>query len=87
MSETLDRVRILVASGQARVSDHGYEQLAEDGILARDAFAGVSTALLSKTIQTPLMVHLFWCCKMIPMADRFISFGASRRGTPGQPLS
>jgi hypothetical protein len=46
MSETLDRVRILVASGRARVSDHGYEQLAEDGILARDAFAGVATALV-----------------------------------------
>jgi hypothetical protein len=44
MSETLDRILALVIAGQVRVSDHGYEQLLEDDILATDVFAGVAAA-------------------------------------------
>jgi len=46
MSETLDRIRSLVAGGRVRILDHGYEQRAEDDILVSDAFAGVATALV-----------------------------------------
>ena len=42
MSETLDRVRDLAAQGDLRVSEHGYDQLSEDGILVRDVIAGLS---------------------------------------------
>lgn len=44
MSETLDRVRALVARGEVRISDHGYDELAADDIPVRDAVAGVGTA-------------------------------------------
>jgi len=36
MSATLRRVQMLIALGKVRVSDHGYDELANDGILAQE---------------------------------------------------
>ena len=46
MSETLERVRALVARNEVRVSLHGYEELAADNILVRDVLAGLPTATM-----------------------------------------
>jgi hypothetical protein len=45
MSETLRRVVTLVLAGDFLVSDHGYEELADDDILPTDAIAGVAAAV------------------------------------------
>ena len=44
MSTTLDQIKELVARGEVRISDHGYDELAGDDILARDVVEGVSAA-------------------------------------------
>lgn len=44
MSETLERVRALVARGDVRVSLHGYEELAADNIGVHDIVDGLATA-------------------------------------------
>ena len=44
MSSTLERIRELVAAKEARISDHGYDELAADGILARDVLDGLADA-------------------------------------------
>ena len=41
MSMTFDKVRALVQNGEVRVSDHGYEEMSDEDILARDVLAGV----------------------------------------------
>ena len=46
MSETLRRVQALVLGGDVRISDHGYDELGEDGILAEDAIVGIAAAEL-----------------------------------------
>lgn len=46
MSATLDRIRNLVAAGDARVSEHGYDELAADGLTAREIVAGIAEAQL-----------------------------------------
>jgi hypothetical protein len=46
MSETLRRVQMLVALGQVRISDHGYDELANDGILAQEALAGLDSTVV-----------------------------------------
>lgn len=46
MSATLTRITELVAAGQTRISDHGYEELAADGIRVAEVIAGVSQAIL-----------------------------------------
>ena len=46
MSQTLQLVIDLVARQEVRISDHGYDELAADGILARDIIAGVECAMV-----------------------------------------
>lgn len=40
-SATLQRVVALIESGDVRISAHGYDELAEDEILARDVLSGM----------------------------------------------
>jgi Domain of unknown function (DUF4258) len=44
MSETLARIVDLVRAGEIRVSAHGYDEIAEDGILAGEVIDGVRAA-------------------------------------------
>jgi putative SOS response-associated peptidase YedK len=44
MSDTLRSVRGLVRRREVRISSHGYDELAADGILATDVIAGVENA-------------------------------------------
>ena len=44
MSVTLERVRELASRREVRISEHGYDELAQDGILARDVVSGVQSA-------------------------------------------
>jgi hypothetical protein len=44
VADTLRLVVTLVAEGEIRVSEHGYDRLAEDGIRLRDIIAGVAAA-------------------------------------------
>ena len=46
MSETLTTIRQLVAEGAVRISDHGYDELAADGIYASEVLSGLATAQL-----------------------------------------
>jgi hypothetical protein len=44
VSETLSIVQRLVALGNVRISEHGYDELADDGILATEVLDGVRAA-------------------------------------------
>ena len=44
MSKSLEAVQRLVAAGDVRLSEHGYDELANDGIPMRDILEGVSSA-------------------------------------------
>lgn len=46
MSKTLQRVLVLVANGDVRISDHDYDELVEDDIFAREIIAGVGGAVV-----------------------------------------
>jgi len=44
MSELLENIQKLVTAGDFRISDHGYDELAEDGIMAGDVVRGLARA-------------------------------------------
>lgn len=44
MRNTFDRIRALVSQGRVRISEHGYDELATDGLLARGLVEGVKSA-------------------------------------------
>ena len=46
MSETLKLVQRLAVTGELKISEHGYDELAEDGIFARDVVAGLDNAVV-----------------------------------------
>jgi len=44
LSEFVERVRDLIQAGDVRISEHGYDELTEDGLTAREVLAGVQEA-------------------------------------------
>ena len=46
MSDTLKSIKQLVTSGDVRISDHGYDELANDGLTAREIIGGVANGIL-----------------------------------------
>ena len=46
MRSLIAAIRDLVRAGNVRISDHGYDELANDGISARDVVSGVGTAVV-----------------------------------------
>lgn len=46
MNEIFEQVLRLIEHGEVMISDHGYDELAEDSIFVRDIMAGVSDALV-----------------------------------------
>ncbi|MBI4468579.1 MAG: DUF4258 domain-containing protein [Acidobacteria bacterium] len=45
MSKFIEKVRALVRTGDARISEHGYDELAEDGLTAREVLNGIEEAV------------------------------------------
>lgn len=52
MSTTLEQVRVLAARGDVRVSLHGYEELAADGVHVHDIVKGLETAVVVEDYPT-----------------------------------
>lgn len=52
MSETLEAVKKLVAAGHVRISEHGYDEIAADGIYVREMLAGVNKATVIEDYPT-----------------------------------
>jgi hypothetical protein len=52
LSETLETIKKLVAAGQVRISEHGYDEIAADGIYVRDILAGVGKAAIVEDYPT-----------------------------------
>lgn len=48
MKEFIDKLRALIRAGDVRISDHGYDELIEDGLTAREILNGIAD---SETIE------------------------------------
>jgi len=46
LSTFLEKVRALTLAGDVRISEHGYDELSEDGLSAREVLGGVPEAIL-----------------------------------------
>ena len=46
MSETLIKIQSLIQRGIFRVSEHGYNELSNDGLLAGEVLAGIDNAVV-----------------------------------------
>ena len=48
MSDKFRRIRDLVRSGEVLISAHGYDEMAEDGILAGEVIDGIGAAVVTE---------------------------------------
>ncbi len=46
MSKTFNKVIELIDKGDVRISNHGYDELAEDGLLVKDVMIGIKDGLV-----------------------------------------
>ena len=46
MSEFIEQVRALIRAGDVRISEHGYDELAEDGLTARELLVGIQETVV-----------------------------------------
>ena len=46
MSDLLRQIKDLVKAGEVRISEHGYDELAEDGLTVRESLAGLGNAVI-----------------------------------------
>jgi len=52
MSKTFDQIIDLILCGEIRISDHGYDELANDGIFVKDLLANVLNATVIEDYPT-----------------------------------
>lgn len=52
LSATFEAIRQLVAAGEVRISEHGYDELAEDKIAVRDLLDGINNAIVVEDYPT-----------------------------------
>jgi len=52
MSSTLEAVREHVATGNVRISEHGYDELSDDDILVQDLLSGINSATVVEDYPT-----------------------------------
>jgi len=75
LSDFIERVRDLSRAGDVRISEHGYDELAEDGLTAREVLGSIQEAvvveeylnyakgpcvLLLQKDQTGEPIHVVW---------------------------
>lgn len=46
MSDTFQQILMLVRIGEIRISEHGYDEMAEDGIRVREVINGIGDAVV-----------------------------------------
>ena len=71
MSNTLAQIQALVARGAIRISDHGYDELAQDDISVSEVLVGVGRAVVVEdypaAIRGPSVLVLQWDASRRPV--------------------
>jgi hypothetical protein len=52
MSDTLAAIQTLVRNGEIRISEHGYDEMVEDDLHAREVLAGIGGAVIVEDYPT-----------------------------------
>ncbi len=79
MSELLQTIQRLIGAGDVRISEHGYDELAADEILARDVIEGIRNADVVEEYPAFAKGPAVLVLEYDRESYRFMQFGVSRR--------
>ena len=80
MSCTLERILQLIEAGDLKISEHGYDEIAEEGLLVRDILSHVSEAVMVEDYPDyPRGPHVCYCCRKIFWECRCMRYGGFQR--------
>jgi len=98
LSDFVEQVRSLIRAGDVRISEHGYNELAEDGLTAREVLGSVEDAvvveeypkfakgrcvLLLQKDRTGKPIHVVWGIPKVVTDPRFWSLPIARTRRAG----
>ena len=78
MSKTFERVLRLVQKQEVMISEHGYDEMEEDNIFARDIMAGVKDTVVVEDYPDIQKGHASWFFKKIEEDSQSMLFGEFR---------
>src|SRR2546423_10988454 len=87
MSQTLQLIQQLVARGEIRISEHGYDELSADNISVETYCMEWRTPSWSKIIRNTLRDQVYSCYKEIQRDCRCTLYGEFPRARPRRRLS
>ena len=86
MSQTFERIRLLAAKDEVKISAHGYDELANDDILVRDIIAGVSEGVVLEDFLIILKEPACLFCSRTLRVNRSMSCGVYQKDMKAPPL-
>lgn len=66
MSKTLENIKALIGKSEVRITDHGYDELSSDSLLAREVVEGASGAVIVEDYPD----YPKGSCVLVPQMDR-----------------
>lgn len=79
MSETFKKIIVLIKKGEVRISNHGYDELAEDGLTVKEIMASVNDGKVVEDYPDYPKDHVSLYCKEIEKGIRYMWYGAFQR--------
>jgi hypothetical protein len=79
LGEFADQVRALINAGDVRISEHGYDELANDALTAREVLNGIQDAIVLRNTHTIQKVTVPYFCRRIKWIPPFMLYGESQK--------
>ena len=74
---TLKKIIDLTKNQDIRISEHGYDELSNDDLTAREVVSGILDAVLLEDYPDYKKGASYWYCKKIKRVNQFMSYGES----------
>lgn len=75
MSNFLNAIRHLISTGDVRISEHGYDELAEDELTVREVLDGIDKAQIVEEYPDYPKEDVYYFCKKLNIPIPFMYYG------------
>lgn len=79
LRRTIDQIQQLIAKGEVRISQHGYDELAADGLMAREVVESSRTAILLEDYPDYQKGRAFLYCNAMQWESQSMLCGGSQK--------